>query len=87
MSLVLSRDLPPLRPFEVRLRHHVPGEPMADDATYHWRGEATDEAHAVVIARREAAADGWQPDGPIACRVVESTDFLPVSHEWVEGVS
>jgi hypothetical protein len=60
---------------------------MADDATYHWRGEATDEAHAVVIARREAAADGWQPDGPIACRVVESTDFLPVSHEWVEGVS
>jgi hypothetical protein len=84
VSPVLSRDLPPLRPFEVRLRHHVPGEPMADDQTFHWVGQATDEAHAVVLAKQDAADEGWDPDGPIACRVVESTDFLPVAHEWVE---
>ena len=29
-------------------------------------------------------ADGWSPDGPVANRVVESTGFFPVAHEWVD---
>ena len=84
---MLSRELPPLRPFEVRLRHHVAGDPMAQDQTYRWEGQATDEAHAVVLARHEAQADGWNPDGDVACRVVEVAGFLPVAHEWVDTAS
>jgi hypothetical protein len=60
---------------------------MAEDLTYRWEGRATDEAHAVVLARSEALADGWHPDGPVACRVVEATGFLPVAHEWVDSAS
>lgn len=76
-----------LRPFEVRLRRHVPGTAMADDLTYHWSGQATDEAHAVVLAKAAARDDGWTPEGPIAYRVVEAEGFLPVAHEWVDRVS
>ena len=85
--VVLSRELPPLRNFEVRLRHHVAGASMAEDLTYRWEGRATDEAHAVVLAKQESKAHGWSPDGPVACRVVESTGFLPVTHEWVDTAS
>jgi hypothetical protein len=84
---VLTRSLPPARPFEVRLRHHTEGTPMADDQTYTWSGQATDEAHAVVLAKRAAADDGWEPGGPIGYRVVETGGFLPVAHEWVDRAS
>ena len=60
---------------------------MVEDGTYRWRGPATDEAHAVVLARAEASSDGWNPDGPVACRVVELAEFLPVAHECVEQAS
>ncbi len=58
---------------------------MAADQCYGWEGATTDEAHAVVLARREARSDGWDPEGPVAYRVVEVTGFLPVAHEWVES--
>ena len=60
---------------------------MAEDETYRWEGRATDEAHAVVLAKHESQADGWNPDGPVACRVVEVAGFLPVAHEWVDAAS
>lgn len=60
---------------------------MAEDETYTWSGPATDEAHAVVLAKRAASEDGWTPDGPIGFRVVEVSGFLPVAHEWVDRVS
>ena len=60
---------------------------MAEDETYQWFGRATDEAHAVVLAKAEALADGWAPNGPVAYRIVEDVDFLPVAHEWVDRVS
>lgn len=87
LAVVLTRELPPVKPFEVRLRHHREGTPMADDETYTWSGQATDEAHAVVLAKRAASEDGWSPDGPIGFRVVEARGFLPVAHEWVDRVS
>ncbi len=60
---------------------------MADDETYTWSGQATDEAHAVVLAKRAGSEDGWSPDGPIGFRVVEARGFLAVAHEWVDRVS
>ena len=45
---------------------------MAEHETYGWEGRATDEVHAVMRAKRESHADGWNPDGPVACRVVGS---------------
>jgi len=60
---------------------------MADDETYTWVGQATDEAHAVVLAKRAASDDSWAPDGSVAFRVVEAAGFLPVAHEWVEDAS
>ncbi len=57
---------------------------MADDLTYRWTGQATDEAHAVTLAKAAARDDGWQPGGPVAFRVVETAGFLPVAHEWVD---
>ena len=60
---------------------------MADDETYTWVGRATDEAHAVVLAKRSASDDGWAPDGPVGYRVVETAGFLPVAHEWVDNAS
>lgn len=52
-----------------------------------WGGPASDEAHAVVLARRAASDDGWAPDGSVGFRVVEAAGFLPVAHEWVEDAS
>ena len=60
---------------------------MADDETYVWRGRATDEADAVVVAKAAASGDGWEPSGPVAYRVVEQAGFLPVAHEWVDRAS
>ena len=60
---------------------------MADDETYTWVGQATDEAHAVVLAKRAAIDDGWAPGGSIGFRVVEAAGFLPIAHEWVEDAS
>lgn len=58
---------------------------MDDDLRYRWVRPATDEADAVMLAKAQARADGWNPDGPVAYRVVEQTGFLPVAHEWVES--
>lgn len=60
---------------------------MAEDPTFVWVGEATDEAHAVVRAKADARADGWEPVGHVAYRVVEAGGFLPVAHEWVDAAS
>lgn len=87
LVIVLAQFLPDARPFEVRLRQRLEGSPMSEDLVYTWTGYATDEAHAVVVAKREAAADGWAPEGPVAYRVVETGGFLPVAHEWVDRAS
>ena len=60
---------------------------MADDETYTWVGQATDEAHSVVLAIRTAIYDGWASGGSVGFRVVEAAGFLPVAHEWVEDAS
>lgn len=60
---------------------------MADDETYTWWGHATDEALAVVLAKRAANEDGWSPEGAVGFRVVEAGGFLPVAHEWVDHAS
>lgn len=58
---------------------------MDDDLTYRWVGLAIDEADAVMVAKAEARAEGWDPGGPVAYRVVEQAGFLPIAHEWVES--
>ena len=60
---------------------------MGEDLTYRWEGRATDDAHAGALGEQESTAEGWSPDGPVACRVVESTGFLPVPREWVDAAS
>lgn len=60
---------------------------MAEDEAYTWCGQATDEAHAVTLAKTAAEGDGWEPRGPVAYRVVEGAGFLPVAHEWVDRAS
>lgn len=70
----------PARRFDVTLRSHEQGAPMADAATYDWHGLATDEAHAVTLAFAAAAEDGWE--STTSYRVCENVEFLPVATEF-----
>lgn len=69
-----------MRRFEVTLGSHEPGTPIEDTSIFSWRGEATDEAHAVTVAMHEAKAQGWS--GTTSYRVCEDVEFLPVATEF-----
>lgn len=74
----------PLRGFRVSLRWQ--DGPFDDEPRhYRWSGPATDEAHALVLAKAAAADDGWNAEHDASyhsARVVEEAAAIPVTFQF-----